>query len=414
MSERVASGSIAPRVEVVVMPRSGAPTVAIRALARAGARDEARAGLAWCAGRALTEGTAARSWDQLAAEVEGRGASCQSVGGPESIGVAVDALAEDWRLALEWALDCLLFPVVPSDRLELVRLHAVSELQAQLDQPELRAGWTFRRQLYGERHPRGRPLQGTESDVASIDRSAVAAFHRQALASGLLVVAVGDLEGAELEARVRELVGRVEPLDRSDLEHVEPEPGEARARIELPGADQATLLLGHLTVPRLHPDRRALDVASVVLGAGSGLSGRIPQRIREDEGLAYVAQATMVAGGGLDRGRLQVHVGTAEENLERAELAAREELTRFAADGPTEVEVDDARAFILGQETLRRETARQRAAIAADGAFYGFDSSLEAVRTELAALDRETVAAAVRRHLHPERLQVTHGVPAAL
>jgi hypothetical protein len=46
-------------------------------------------------------------------------------------------------------------------------------------------------------------------------------------------------------------------------------------------AGQAHLYAGHLTVRRADEDFDALALAAVVLGAGSGLTGRIPERIRE-------------------------------------------------------------------------------------------------------------------------------------
>lgn len=399
-------------LEIVTVASDLAPTVAIRVLARAGARVEPRAGVAWLTGKMLGEGTSRWTWDELAELVESKGASLSPFGGLESVGVAVDALAEDWREALDWGLECLLAPSFPPDRFELARLQAGSELQALEDQPELRASYAFRRQLYGPRHARGRPLPGEAAMLSELGVSAAADFHRAALASGLLVVAVGPLSGAELEGRVRDRLALLSVSPPAAAAEVPtPESGPARVEVELPGAEQATLLVGHLSVCRADPDRRALELASVVLGAGSGLSGRIPHRVREQEGLAYLATGSLVSGAGLDPGRVEVTVGTAVEHLDRAEAAVREELERFASDGPTAAEVEEARAFLLGSEALRRETARQLAAIAADGAFYGVPSSLEAARASLLALDHEAVAAAVRRHLHPERLMVTRGVP---
>jgi zinc protease len=128
--------------------------------------------------------------------------------------------------------------------------------------------------------------------------------------------------------------------------------------------------------------------------------------------LAYAATGTLVAGAGLDPGRVEVSVGTGVDQLDRAERVVREELERFAHDGPTEQEIEEARAFLLGTEALRRETSRQLAAIAADAAFYGLDGSLAAARASLLELDREAVTAAVQRHLDPQRLLVTRGIPA--
>jgi zinc protease len=152
----------------------------------------------------------------------------------------------------------------------------------------------------------------------------------------------------------------------------------------------------------------------VVLGAGAGLTGRIPERIREREGLAYAATAHTVAGAGFDPGRLVVYVGTGLDTVEAAEAAAREELARFVADGPSEDEVADAVAYLVGRDPFRRETARQWADLLAEARHYRLPLDRpEWRRQRLERLTRDEVAAAVARHVRPGDLKVTVGLPAA-
>jgi zinc protease len=147
-----------------------------------------------------------------------------------------------------------------------------------------------------------------------------------------------------------------------------------------------------------------------VLGSGSGLTARIPYRIREQEGLAYVVGAETVAGAGLDPGRLLVYVGTAPENLSRTEQAVREELSRLLESGITDQEMQDARAYLLGREPFRRETARQWSEILAAAELYGLPvDDPEWMQERWRRLDRSEVEETARRHLEPERLQITIG-----
>jgi zinc protease len=181
----------------------------------------------------------------------------------------------------------------------------------------------------------------------------------------------------------------------------------------VPGdSEQAQLYLGQLTVERRHPDHDALALAAVVLGSGAGLSGRVPKRVREEEGLAYSASAQTVAGAGLDAGRLVLYCATSAATVERAEAAARQELERFVADGPEDEEVEDARAYLLGREPFRRETARQVADLLVRAEYLGLPMDRPAWRAEcLRRVRRDDVAAAARRHLHPADLRVTVGLP---
>jgi hypothetical protein len=120
-----------------------------------------------------------------------------------------------------------------------------------------------------------------------------------------------------------------------------------RVTVETDAEDQAHLYIGHLTVPRNHPDYTALEMVAVTLGSGAGLTGRIPMRIREQEGLAYSAHAQTVAGAGEDAGRLVAYVGTSPATVAKAEAGIVEEIERLVQDGIEPAELEEARAYLL-------------------------------------------------------------------
>lgn len=176
--------------------------------------------------------------------------------------------------------------------------------------------------------------------------------------------------------------------------------------------DQAHVFLGQLTVPRDHEALPALRLLSVVLGSGGGLSGRIPNRVREQEGLAYVTHVDTAAGAGLDPGRFLVYVGTAVESVDRTIEVVREELARLLQEGVRQAELDEARAYLLGREPFRRETARQWADLMAAAVHYRLPlDDPKWVVGRLAGVGRAEVEEAARRFLNPDRLKVTVGAP---
>jgi predicted Zn-dependent peptidase len=80
--------------------------------------------------------------------------------------------------------------------------------------------------------------------------------------------------------------------------------------------------------------------------------------------------------------------------------------------GIEETELEEARAYLLGREPFRRETARQWADILTEAAHYGLPlDDPEQRKTELNALDKATVEAVARRHIRPDELRVTVGLP---
>jgi zinc protease len=390
---------------------AGSPVVAIRLWLQAGARYEELPGQALVAGRALEEGTRRRGWQQIAEDAESRGMVLQSFGAFEGIGVSVDALAEDWELALDWAAELLLEPIFTGERCGWLAKQAAAELESLADQPEVKTGWGFLAQLY-DPHPRARPLHGSLASLARLTPADCARFHRRALRHGILAAVAGTIDEEVVLARLESLLAGVASPDEGFPEPPAPRGGPPRAVLSTGAEDQAHIYLGHRTVPRRHPDFAALELLAVILGSGAGLTGRIPNRIREREGIAYSAYAQTVAGAGVDPGRLLAYVGTSPATVEQAERGVREEIARLVEGGIEEAELAEARSYLLGREPFQRETARQWADLLIEAAHYDLPLDDPAWRkAQIEALDRETVEAAARRHIHPEELRVTVGMP---
>ncbi len=399
------------RLEVRGRHVDGAPVVAVRVWLRGGSRIESTPGQALVTGRLLTEGTAQRSWREIATAAEGRGMALAAFGDLELSGVAIDALAADWELAIDWSAEMVLTPAFPEERCAWAIRHAQGELASLADHPEASTSWAFMDQLYSP-HPAGRPPQGDPASLASLDRLACRRFHERALAGGVIVTVAGPIDPAAAESRVRE---RFSELTGELGEHPSPPPPDApepRRDWPVPG-EQAHLFLGRPTVARADPALPALRLLSVVLGAGGGLSGRIPYRVREREGLAYATHVDAAAGAGLDPGRFVAYVGTSVGSVTRAIECVREELATLIAEGVSEAEVEEARAYLLGREPFRRETARQWADLMAASVHYDLPlDSPEWVVERLRAVDRAQVEAAAREHLDPDGLFITVGAPA--
>jgi zinc protease len=390
----------------------GPPVVALRLWLWGGSRVEEIPGLAWVCGRMLSEGTRSRDWRAIAEAGESLGMVISSYGGLEAHGIGLDCLARDWRTALDWMAELLFEPAFPTDRCVWQRRQGGAELESLRDEPDSKAAWAFAKHLYAP-HAASRPLPGSAAGLARVDPAGCAAFHRAALDGGGVLAIAGDVDEDEVAAVAGDRFDALAGTGASPPPIAVPVGLAARRRrIKTTARDQAHLLMGHLTVPRVDPDVPALELASVVLGSGAGLTGRIPTRIREREGLAYSAWASAVAGASLDPGRLLIHIGTSMDTAARAEAAVREEIRRLLDGGLEPAEFEDARTYLLRREPFRRETPQQWADLLAQSTLYGlrYDDP-EWVKDGYRSLDRGAVHAALRRHLDPDRIKVTIGVP---
>jgi zinc protease len=399
-------------LRILVRRVPGMPVVACRALLRSGSRLEKIPGQSVVTGRLLSEGSEQRDWETINRQAEDLGMLIQTFGTYETLGVSIDALAEDWRRALDWLRELLLQPSFPLDRFDWIRRQTAADLESLLDEPEVKTSRAFRHQLYSP-HPYGRSLQGSAESLAELCRQDVVDFHRRSLEMGMLVVVAGEIDEEETVAHASDLFAQHAPTRAMGVS-VPPARGLEIERQEIVAGegDQAHLYLGHLTVPRRHRDIPALDLVGVVLGAGAGLSGRLPDRIREKEGLAYSTEVATSAGAGLEAGRFSIYLGTSPENLEQAERSLRQELDRLLTDGIGEQELRDARSYLVGRDPFRRETARQWASLMAEAGFYGIPADRpEWAIQELEKLSHQEVEEAMRRWIRPADLRLTVGLP---
>ena len=91
----------------------------------------------------------------------------------------------------------------------------------------------------------------------------------------------------------------------------------------MPGA-QAQILMGSLAPALTDPDYPAVKVLSTVLGGG--MAGRFFSELRDKQGLAYTTGTQYPAR--VDTSFFLAQLGTAPENVAKAEAALREQLER--------------------------------------------------------------------------------------
>jgi len=274
---------------------AGAPIAALRVWLCAGERNAHVPGEALLAGRMLEEGTASRSWRRVAADAEDRGISLGASSGYEVMGLALDGPAAELDRMIAWAHELALSPRFDAERWEWQRQLAAAELASLEDDPEALTHRAFLDQIHGD-HPRGRPLAGSAATLSILTVDDSRRSHAQAVSSGVVVALAGAIDEDGDAGLLESLFGGAGDGATNGL--YEPPEGasrEPRREIELPG-EQAHLIVGQQTVARDHPDLPALELSAVVLGAGAGLAGRIPERVRERESLAYTAFVDTAAG----------------------------------------------------------------------------------------------------------------------
>jgi zinc protease len=182
-----------------------------------------------------------------------------------------------------------------------------------------------------------------------------------------------------------------------------PEPTRRLVIVNKPDAVQTEIRVGHLAIPRKHPDFMAMDLAVKILG-GEG-SNRIQRVLRSERGLTYGASADIQA---LKRtGDISAETDTRSETTVEALRVIVDEFSRLQRERVHGRELADAQAYLAGSFPLTIETPDAIAAQVLNALFYELPlSEVETYRERVNAVTPEDIQRVARQYLKPDRLSV--------
>jgi len=251
-----------------------------------------RTGTAALTSALLTEGTASRSALQIADQAAFLGMGVGAGSGWEQSTVSLHTPTAQLDSAMALFADIVLHPAFPAADLERVRKARLTSLQQLRDRGPAIADRAYATALYGEQHPYGRPLAGTEASIAAISRADLQSFYDTFYRpNNATLLVVGDVKPDDVERRAQALFGG---WARGDV----PAPTNATAQtpkattlvlIDKPGAAQSSFRLGGIGAPRSTKDYFALQVLNTILGGP--FSSRLNQNLRETKGYTYGARS---------------------------------------------------------------------------------------------------------------------------
>ena len=361
----------------------------------------------------------------LADAIDDIGSSISVTPGQENTTVSILTLKENLPRALELAAKIVREPSHLSggpeyaDALERLRQRTLSSLEMEKGDPEATANKRLAQSLYGD-SPRGR--SSTPESIAAITPADVAARHRASMVpNGAVLSVAGDVTMAELktlaEANFGTWAPSSVPAPAAPVAVLGPAQTVGAAQtglvielVDIPG-EQAEMLLGVKTAPRLAADYDALSMAVSVLGGP--LVGRLEQNIRETHHWAYGARASMTAWK--DGGATEIET---KVQADKCGDAMGEILKELAAIRATPVPADElaaAKTSLKGLYLQRNRTVQSLAARQAAIETMGLPAStLNDYPQRIDALTAAQVQAAAVKWLNPSELKIVIVGDAAL
>ena len=381
------------------------PLVSIAASFKAGllAETPVNNGITRLLSRVLLKGTARRTAERLADEIEAAGGGISTDAGNNSLNVFVKVMQPDFGLAADVLADVLLNAALPEKAIAREKEVQLAGIKAEDDEMTVVARHLLREHLFAN-HPYSlRPL-GTPESVARLTRDDLAGFRdRHIVARNGVIAVFGDVKSDEVRRVLAEALGAMPAGDEALTQPLQPAPLTAAEEVEtLKDKAQAVLMIGFRGPDIFHADRAALELIDE---ACSDLGSRLFLRIREEMGLAYFVGSSLAPG--LAPGLFVFYCGTDPAKLDAVKAALREEVAKLAAHGLTPEELARSKEKLLGQQDIRNQSNDAFAFSCALDELYGlgFANYLQS-RAQTAAVTIEEVARIAAKYF-AEQVPVT-------
>jgi len=396
-------------LQVVAVLHHEQPVVSMRLLVRAGTAHDPKGklGLAHLAASLLDQGVAGAT-PRTAAEMND---AIDFIGGEMGAGAGTDwtmlnvtVMKDSFETGLRMLSDMARYPAFEANEIERQRQQMLSGLQVSQQDPEYVANSVFDRLVYGF-HPYGMPDSGTPETLGVLTRDDLLGFHRRYFAPNNAILAVvGDLTAEEAFATARKVFGDWEKRDLPTDHFVDPpDPTRRVVVVDKPDAVQTEVRVGHIGIPRNHPDYMALNMAIRILG-GEG-SNRLHQVLRTQRGLTYGAQASFDTLK--ESGDFEAQTNTRSDATGEVLRLIVDEFWRLQRERVSEVELMDAKAYLAGSFPLMIETPGSIAMQVVTVLFYGLPvDQLQTFRERVNAVSVDDVQRVAQKYLRPDRLSI--------
>jgi zinc protease len=260
-----------------------------------------------------------------------------------------DSAIELMRLALT-------APRFDSKDVERIRGQILSTLQRDSSSPNVISSRRWWATAFPG-HPYGQEVNGSLESLPRIGVEDLRGYVKRVLArDGLKIAIVGNLDAQAAGALVDRLFAGLPA--KADLRPVPPADPQGLGQRIVIGMDvpQTVITFGRPGVFRQDPDFMAAYVLEHILGGGT-FSSRLYTEVREKRGLAYGISDSLVwlKGTALIMGGTATRADRTAETLKVIES----EVQRMAAAGPTEEELDKAKAYLKAAYALNLDTSNK-------------------------------------------------------
>lgn len=326
------------------------PMIAMSAALPAGsAYDPAgKAGLSTFAASLLDEGAGAVNASAFQTALANKAIRLSVTPERDCLVISLVTLTENAKDAFQLLGLALSRPRFDPDAIARVRAQILSSLAQDDEDPPTVAAKGFYRAYFHD-HPYAHPVSGDAAGISAINQADLKAFATEHWVRGDLRIAVsGDVDPATLTALLNNAFSRLPaktPPPVPWFGHA----GQPGIQVIAMAVPQPTTVFGLPGLLRSDRDFIPAYVTNYIIGGG-GFASRLTNEVREKRGLTYDISTSLEAyrKAGLVVGDFATKPGSVRQAI----AVVRDTLRDFAANGPTDKELADAKTFLTGSFPL--------------------------------------------------------------
>jgi len=397
---------VSPGVRCLSYQTSDNPTVAIHGSILAGTSSErpAKSGIAELTTRLLMRGTRTLSATKIADLLESVGAAASFRNSQDSIVFQARMTSEWTKRVLGIVADCLLRPGLSAADVVREKEGLLTDIRLRDDDTTRRGMRELSQIVLPKGHPYRRDRFGTAESVKKTDRNDVRKYFDDVVRqSPVLVVFAGHFKTDEAVNWTRRTFGDRDQKKRTSSRPARDErPASAQKEIVMPHKTQSDILIGGIASSRTDPDYEPLNLLNTILGE-LGFMGRLGERVRDKEGLAY--SCSSFVNSGLFGGSWTALAGVNPRNVTKALALMKEEIQRVSAELVGEQELEDAKQNQIGSALMELESTEGIARTSHSLAHFRLGMDYFMKRRHLfARVTREDLLAIAKKYLDSRML----------
>jgi len=372
-----------------------------------GSRDEsdAEAGLSHFIEHMFFKGTARRSAQQIAQEMDGLGGELNAFTSRETTVFYAKIVDEHLPQAVDLLADLFRHSRFSPVEIEREKKVVLEEIKMVEDDPEDLVHDLHTANVW-RGNPIGRPILGEVKIIRAISHRTILDYlSRKYLPERIVISVAGRFNRPALIKQLNRAFrtfGR--GFDRGSSERPPSPVADGRLVIRRKKLEQTHLCLGLPGLPLTHRDRYGIYALNTLLGGG--MSSRLFQEVREKRGLVYSIYSHFA--GFKDAGMLTVYAASSPKVVRQVLSVTIRELRRLRERGIRSDELRRAVDQMKGGTLLSLESTNSRMSrLAKDEIFFGRFFSLDETLGEINKVSKRQVQRLSDLLLDPRKLSLT-------